>query len=56
MLPVDLTESGNIFERDLLGISLRDADQLHVLTGCRKLEEYLVRIALNEKAFRELVN
>jgi len=54
VISADLVELGNIFERDLVGISQKEADKFHVLTGCRTLEEYLVRVALNQTGFKDL--
>jgi hypothetical protein len=48
LLMADLTDPGSIFERETLYLSKRDADKMHVLTGCRSIEEYLKRILINE--------
>ena len=55
VLGQDLTLPGSIFERDTVGLSKRDADKMHVLTGSKSIEEYLRRIVLNEASFRDIV-
>ena len=51
----DLTDQANIFDRNLVGISLREADKVHVQIGCKTVEDYLIRMSLNEESFTSLV-
>lgn len=55
ILSGDLTNSENLYDRNILGINLREADKIYAMTGCRKLEEYLVRLALNDTVFSDLL-
>ena len=51
----DLTMKEKVFERNLIGLSVNDIDRLYALTGCRRLEDYLLRTALNDTVFTGLV-
>ena len=55
VLNSDLTDAEKTFDRGQLGLSKRDADQIFLATGCKRLEEYLVRLSLNDQAFANLV-
>ena len=55
MLGAELTDPDSKFERGALGVGKRDADQVLVATGCKRLEEYLVRLSLNDQAFSALL-
>lgn len=54
-ISVDLTAPDRTFDRNIVGITLNDADKVYAVTGCRRLEEYLVRITLNDSAFSSLL-
>ena len=55
ILATDLTEKDKLFDRNALGITQVDADKIKGVTGCSRLEEYLLRMAINEESFSELV-
>lgn len=55
ILTEDLTHRDKVFERNLVGLSVNDVDKIYAVTGCRRLEEYLVRMALNDSVFSSLV-
>ena len=54
-MSTDLTDRDKVFERNLLGLNLRDVDRIYSATGCRRLEEYLVRQSLNDQVFSGLI-
>ena len=51
----DLTQTDKLFDRNMIGISQTDADRIYAVTGCRTLEQYLVRLALNDQVFTGLL-
>ena len=51
----NLTDQFNIFDRELIGISLREADKIYTQCGCKTVEDYMVRLALNDEAFTSQV-
>ena len=55
ILPAVLTQQDKLFERNILGISLSDAEKIHDVTGCVSLQDYVMRMALNDEAFSELL-
>jgi len=54
-MTANLTDRDKIFERHSIGLSLLDADKIYAVTGCRRLEEYVVRMALNDAVFSSLL-
>ena len=55
VLQTDLLDRDKVYDRNTVGITLDDADKIAAVTGCRRLEEYLVRMALNDQVFAELL-
>ena len=51
----DLTLVDKLFDRNMVGITQADADKIYSVSGCRTLEQYLVRMALNDDAFASLL-
>lgn len=55
ILATDLTEKDKLFDRNTLGITQIDAEKVKAVTGCSRLEQYLLRMAINDAAFSELI-
>lgn len=54
-LDTDLTLNDKLFDRNLIGITQADADKIYRTTGCRTLEQYLIRLSLNDAVFAGLL-
>ena len=54
-LSSDLTDKDKLFDRNIIGITLPDADRIYQTTGCKSLEQYLIRLALNDSVFTGLL-
>lgn len=54
-ISTDLCKADKQFDRNIVGITKTDADRIYDITGCRNLESYLIRIALNDAGFTKLL-